>query len=189
MRPARTGAVCQPGVPRADRAAGRSPDRQRPGRHVSRGPAPGDPRALPRPIARRTAAARSDRARVRSSRRAHVVRPGGDQHDPRRGEQAAGHHGPGVRRLRPQVAGGRRCRRSATGCGQSWPTSATRSSSPASTCTIEYVNPAWERLHGYQPGEAIGQPVGVVQSRPPSAGASTARSPRPFGKGAPGAAS
>jgi PAS domain S-box-containing protein len=31
--------------------------------------------------------------------------------------------------------------------------------------TIEYVNPAWERLHGFQPGEAIGQPVGVVQSR------------------------
>ena len=29
---------------------------------------------------------------------------------------------------------------------------------------LEYVNPAWERLHGFEPGEAIGQHVRLIQS-------------------------
>jgi PAS domain S-box-containing protein len=30
---------------------------------------------------------------------------------------------------------------------------------------IEYVNPAWERLNGYLPGEAVGQPAGLLDSQ------------------------
>lgn len=29
---------------------------------------------------------------------------------------------------------------------------------------LEYVNPAWERLHGFEPGEAIGLPASVIRS-------------------------
>ena len=30
---------------------------------------------------------------------------------------------------------------------------------------IEYVNPAWERLNGYLPGEAVGQPAGLLDNQ------------------------